>query len=95
MSWARKKKLKRTLLATQNAQEIFQNTKLVISNITNVAAIAVSTKQNLYKKKKTTVRLDLKRKILKAEQVKYQSHELTSQHQNLHLKLPIATNFFG
>lgn len=53
MSWARKKKLKRTLLATQNAQEIFQNTKLVISNITNVAAIAVSTKQNLYKKKKT------------------------------------------
>lgn len=52
MSWARKKILKRTLLATQNAQEIFQNTKLVISNITNVAAIAVSTKQNLYNKKK-------------------------------------------
>lgn len=51
MSWARKKKLKRTLLATQNAREIFQNTKLVISNITNVAAIAVSTKQNLYQKK--------------------------------------------
>jgi len=44
---------------------------------------------------KKKVRLDLKRKILKAEQVKYQSHELTSQHQNLHLKLPIATNFFG